>query len=404
MIEIKNKVECCGCSACYSICPQKAIKIVEDEEGFDYPMINYDLCIHCNLCDRVCPIKQESIKCQSKYTIAIQNKDEQIRKVSSAGGFVGALLNHWFEGNNIGYAVGYDEKNIPKFYRLTSIEECLKYRIFSSKYVTCKIGDIFSDIKKDLYEGKKVCFIGLPCQVAGLYSFLHQKYQNLFLVDLVCYGVPSRKLYRNYLKYLQEKYKNRIVDVRFRDKIFGYSAPTMCIEFEGGFIRSQNSDVKSFLRTFFSHLSIRPSCYNCHFKQIDRCSDLTIGDVKNIRQYYQSFDDNLGTTLVYIHSIEGENILNSLKKHMRICNVDINRVINIKNNKMTTSPKMNSKREAFFSEIDILSYNQLIDKYCPADKEEKITNVVKSVFLFLGLHKSKLFKILKETIGKHKKK
>ena len=53
----KNKNECCGCTACYSICPQKAIFMSEDEEGFKYPYINRKKCIGCKMCIRVCPLK-----------------------------------------------------------------------------------------------------------------------------------------------------------------------------------------------------------------------------------------------------------------------------------------------------------------------------------------------------------
>ncbi len=401
MIQIKNKSDCCGCSACYSICPRNAISFEEDNEGFDYPNVITDICVNCNLCEKVCPIKQETIDCQRKYTIAIQNNDESIRQISSAGGFAGALFRQWFDSNSIVYAVGYDENNIPKFFRLSSMEDCLINRVFASKYVSCVVGDTYSNVKKDLSNGINVCFVGLPCQVAGLFSFLNKKYDNLFLVDLTCYGVPSRKLYREYLSFLTARYHKRIVDVRFRDKSFGYSAPTMCVEFEGGIIKSQNSNVKSFLRTFFSHLSIRPSCFNCHFKQIDRCSDLTIGDIKNIGKFNPSFDDNLGTTLVYVHSIKGETILKSLQSQLKICDIDIANVVSNKNNKMISNPEMNPHREMFFSEINSLDYKKLINKYCPASFEERIINVVKTLFLLLGLQKSRFFKAFKESLKKY---
>ena len=53
----KNKEECCGCTACYAICPQKAINMVKDELGFEYPKINEEKCINCLMCIKVCPFK-----------------------------------------------------------------------------------------------------------------------------------------------------------------------------------------------------------------------------------------------------------------------------------------------------------------------------------------------------------
>ncbi|SFH62424.1 4Fe-4S dicluster domain-containing protein [Lachnospiraceae bacterium NLAE-zl-G231] len=52
-----GKEECCGCMACYAICPQKAVNIARDEEGFDYPHIDTMKCVCCYKCIKVCPIK-----------------------------------------------------------------------------------------------------------------------------------------------------------------------------------------------------------------------------------------------------------------------------------------------------------------------------------------------------------
>lgn len=51
----KRKEECCGCTACYSTCPKNAIKMIEDEEGFDYPQIDEVKCVKCYMCVNVCP-------------------------------------------------------------------------------------------------------------------------------------------------------------------------------------------------------------------------------------------------------------------------------------------------------------------------------------------------------------
>lgn len=53
------KEECCGCTACYAICPRDAISMVEDEEGFEYPRIDESKCVQCYRCIEVCPIKND---------------------------------------------------------------------------------------------------------------------------------------------------------------------------------------------------------------------------------------------------------------------------------------------------------------------------------------------------------
>ena len=54
----KRKEECCGCTACYAICPMSAITMFEDEEGFEYPEINESICVKCLKCLNVCPMKE----------------------------------------------------------------------------------------------------------------------------------------------------------------------------------------------------------------------------------------------------------------------------------------------------------------------------------------------------------
>lgn len=236
----------------------------------------------------------------------------------------------------------------------------------------------------------------MPCQSAGLKSFLRKPYDNLLLIDLVCYGVPSRKLYRKYLEYLTDKYHSGIVDVRFRDKTFGYAAPSMCIELADGRIKSQNNDVKSFLRTFFAHLSMRPSCHNCSFKGLKRNTDLTVGDIKNIGAFRPEMDDDRGTTLVYVHSEKGRKILEELQGSIKCGEVPIGNALNAKSEKVTQSAAAHPMRADFFREIDTLPYPELIHKYCPAPPKDVIASIVKQLLLTLGLNKTGIMKIIKK--------
>ena len=56
MIQIKNKVDCCGCNACGDVCNHQAITFKTDIEGFWYPEVDKDKCTDCHLCEKVCPI------------------------------------------------------------------------------------------------------------------------------------------------------------------------------------------------------------------------------------------------------------------------------------------------------------------------------------------------------------
>ena len=99
MIEIKEKEKCCGCSACESICPTKAISMIADEAGFLYPKVNHTTCINCSLCEQVCPMeKKEPAKIQKAYIGRTINSE--IINNSSSGGVITsvvktALENGW---------------------------------------------------------------------------------------------------------------------------------------------------------------------------------------------------------------------------------------------------------------------------------------------------------------------
>lgn len=140
------------------------------------------------------------------------------------------------------------------------------------------LGDCFSEIKKHLMQETKVCFIGTPCQVYGLKSYLRKEYDNLVTVDLVCHGTPSPKLWKKYLDEQKDKYHSEIDDIVFRNKTYGYHSGTMRIRFKNQFVYYGSARVDPMLKSFFAEISSRPSCYQCHFKSVERCSDFTIYD------------------------------------------------------------------------------------------------------------------------------
>lgn len=167
MIEIKNKKNCCGCSACYSICPKNCIEMKADEEGFLYPNVNKDLCINCGLCEKVCPIinkAEEKVFEQEGYLV--QNKDGKIRKESTSGGAFSAIAKYILDRKGVVFGVQYDENlNVGHSY-VENESDLNLYR--NSKYVQSKIGETFKQAKNFLDEDRWVCFSGTACQIEGL--------------------------------------------------------------------------------------------------------------------------------------------------------------------------------------------------------------------------------------------
>ena len=170
MITIKNKKDCCGCSACYSICPKSCIEMKADEEGFLYPNVNKDICINCGLCEKVCPIINKTSEKKTKQEgYLVQIKDEKIRAESTSGGAFTAIAKYVLDRKGVVFGVQYD-KDLNVVHSYVENEADLKlYR--NSKYVQSEIGDTFKQAKKFLDIGKWVCFSGTPCQIEGLKIF-----------------------------------------------------------------------------------------------------------------------------------------------------------------------------------------------------------------------------------------
>lgn len=387
---------CTGCGACAAICPVNCISMDEKYGGFKYPVIDEKRCLNCNQCEKSCPVLNGTwLASESTYAVGVQNKDDSVRRISTAGGFVGLICDEIFRNKGVVYAACYDSDNNVYFDRLTTRDECIKKRMFGSKYVSSELNNSFGNILNDLRNGLYVCFVGLPCQVSGLKHFLRKEYNRLLLIDLTCYGAPSPKLYREYLNYCEQEYRDKVVAVNFRDKTFGYSVPSMSVEFASGKTRGQNSIIKSFLRTYFSNLSCRDSCYKCKFKGVNRESDFTIGDCKAIGKYNRAMDDDKGTTVVYVHSAKGENILKKMKDNMIATDLPLEDILKTCGVKMTSSMEENINRNKFFEDMEIMTYDDLINKYCPASLEERLTNIFKQTLLITGLNKTGIMKKLK---------
>jgi coenzyme F420-reducing hydrogenase beta subunit len=220
-LDTGNKEMCCGCRACETVCPIKCITMIEDKEGFYYPLKQNDLCINCGLCEGVCPsIHKEKIDHIASETIpkaflAI-NKDEKTVYNSASGGVFSAVVNAYCKDNYVIFGAQFDDQLRVIHSHVHSLDEIDKYR--KSKYVQSNINDSYKKAEAYLKSGKRVLFTGTPCQIAGLRLYLKKEYEHLFCVDLVCHGVPSQKIFDKYIQYIEQKYKEKVTDFTFRHK------------------------------------------------------------------------------------------------------------------------------------------------------------------------------------------
>lgn len=366
MINIQNKENCTSCFACYNVCPVNAIEMIEDTEGFKYPKVNEEKCIKCGLCDRICPIINNKSK-EGNFirpkVIAAYTKNNDIRLDSTSGGVFSELAKKIYQDD--GYVCGAIYNKEWKVEHIVSNDIKDLDNLRSSKYLQSDINNIFTQIKKILEKGKKVLICGSPCQISGLNNFLQKDYPNLYTIDFICRGMNSPKIFKGYIKNLENKYKSRAVKVKFKHKIHGWHNFSTKVDFENGksYIGGRYED--SFMIGYLKYNAfMRPSCYNCKFKGLPRRADITLADFWGIERISPKMDQNKGTSMIYINSEKGQKIFDEIKENLVYEEIVSDDVFK-ENVSMKRSVEMTKERQEVFKNIDKLSYKELSDRYFP---------------------------------------
>lgn len=321
MIKITDPKQCCGCTACASICAHDAISMQPDALGFLYPVVDKKKCVDCGLCEKVCAFNENYDKSQNLQkpdTYAVRHKDIHEVETSRSGAAFIAISDYILDNGGIVYGVGYKNHFRVVHKRATTKEERNEFK--GSKYVQSDLNGIFRQVKEDLKKGYTVLFSGTPCQTAGLNSFIGKALrENLILVDIVCHGVASPFIWRDYLAYLEKKQGSKICKVNFRDKLkFGWKAHRESFEF------SNRKTSTSFNYRFYNHIIFRHSCSNCHYCNIYRPSDITLADFWGWRNVKIAINkDDKGVSLILINTIKGQEIFDKIKFKLIIMDVTL---------------------------------------------------------------------------------
>lgn len=335
---------CTGCGVCVNSCPSHSIIMKEDAEGFLQPHIYIDSCINCGKCERSCPIISPITKNDELETLcyAAINKNDIVRKQSSSGGVFFLLAKNIIQKGGVVFGARFDEEwNVVHGFaeNLHDVKA-----LMGSKYVQSNIGTSFLDVQCSLQEDRWVLFSGTPCQVVGLKKFLGKDYSKLLLVDMICHGVPSPGVWRKYLREICQK--DNILGVSFRDKRNGWKNYHMHIIGEK-LVVCQHHNENLYMRGFLNNLFLRRSCYDCQYKTIHRHSDITLADFWGVEQIAPSMNDDMGTSLAFIHSVKGQEFFTVIKNQLSI-NQQETRIVLVHNPSMHTSVSMTTSRKKFF--------------------------------------------------------
>ena len=377
------KENCCGCTACQSICPVRAITMESDSEGFLYPCVNSEKCVNCGKCIEVCDFKESSIDLEKSTPLvyAVKHKDENVRANSTSGGAFTAISDYILKKDGIVYGVAFDGQLNVVHQRATKKVERDKFR--GSKYVQSNLKNIFLKVKNDLENNYKVLFTGTPCQVAGLKSFLKDmETKNLVLCDILCHGVSSPLLWQEHINNCQKTKKLNIKSYKCRSKINGWHSHTEEILYSNGKKDSSSQNSQKHKVLFYSHNILRPSCHKCPYTKIEHKSDFTIADFWGIENHMPEFDDNRGVSLMIINSSKGKQIFKNIEENL------IYRKSNINDCMQPilvgpTKPSLN--RDQFWQDYHQKGYEYILKNYAGCNLAGTIKFLIKKYAEKMGI-------------------
>lgn len=371
MVENICKPELCtGCAACFSACPKACIQMEADSEGFLRPVIDSAKCISCGKCQKICPINHPIEDNGAKpATYAARVKDSKVLKQSSSGGMFSGLAIKVLSLGGAVIGAGFDEEFQVTHKVCTDVLEIDELR--RSKYVQSRMGTVYQDAKALLEKGIQVLFCGTPCQIGGLKAYLGKEYPNLYTVDFICHGVPSPMVWETYKAFREKQANSKITDVSFRSKDKGWKTFSMKLFFEDGSEYSELVSKDHYLRSFIMDLDLRPSCYQCQFKQIHRVSDITIADFWGAEKLNNDWNDDKGVSLALVHSGKGHELLEACSELLAMIPVDFDEAI-ASNPSMTKSVSKRPLRKTFMRDVQKMPFDKVHEKYCGTGLASKL--------------------------------
>lgn len=390
MLDADREKGCCGCGACENVCPQDCISLELDEKGFYRPVVKRSKCVSCNRCNEVCPYNKFECSNEIQRAFAFRSLKAELLMQSSSGGIFGELAIEVIRLGGVVIGVAFSENFMSAEHVIVERYEDI-YKLYGSKYIQSKVGDIYRKVESFLEKKKLVLFSGTPCQIAGLKNYLKTNTNKLLCVAVVCHGVGSLVYWEKYLNNIKTKIGNEIVDCSFRYKDPQrpdlHKVLTMYIQGRKRYVRSINTD--AYLKVFNDFICVNPTCNKCIFqKNESRQADITIGDfwmpIDEFLELKDKFGNTINLSLVFAHSIKGMNLLGDIFQEVNSVEIDYTKAL--KNPGMLSKewPK-NKKRQFFWEEVNTLSFKKIQRKYVIVTWKDLLRQLI------IDLHLWKLF-------------
>jgi len=359
-ITIIGDNDCTGCYGCFNICPQKAIDMYLNNEGFLCPSVNNVKCIKCGICQKYCPIigNQLPENLDIPLSFAAWSKDDQTRTKSSSGGVFTEIAKIVIKEGGVVFGVTFDNSFKAKHISIETEEDISLIR--GSKYVQSHVNDAYERAVSIALQGRTVLFSGTPCQIAALNLFIQSNSGiEIYTCEVICHGVPSESVFRSYLDYLSQLKNSEVKEFSFRDKTIGWKKFGTKIIFYNGeeYFCMHRRD--PFMIGFLRNIYLRPICYECPFAQIPRVSDITLGDFWGVPK---ELDDPRGVSVVIINTPKGQKLFEKVSNVDKV-KVSLDQITSHNTRLVNGHLEKSPYRKDFYELLKTNGFQAVMEKY-----------------------------------------
>ena len=350
---------CMGCGVCKAVCKFDAIRLTATKEGFLTAIIDKTKCTDCSICKKVCPALNETSKNQNEPTAYAFKAKNELRENSTSGGAFAAMATVVVQNGGVFYGAAQMDDFSVAHIRGESTDDLRK--IQGTKYLPSDVTACYAQIEKDLKQGKMVLFSGTPCQVDGILHFVEVKKlpkEKLYTVDIICHGVPSPAFYRAYIGWLENEYKSKVIEYKFRSKKISWRGSSCYAKLENGQELKNDKKLCAFMNVYYSDNITRESCYTCPYTSNGRGSDLTISDYWGLENLDKTFEDALGVSMVLVNTEKGKYLFERLEGDKIAGSIET-----AKQPQLDHPTSRTQTREAFWDEYEQQGVKPLLKKY-----------------------------------------
>lgn len=314
--------DCIGCQACFDMCPKNAISFTYDKWGEGKACVDDEKCVRCGLCSKICPAINQKCNPIMPQVLAVRSKNNS--RTGSSGGVFYELAKDFIEQGGLVYGAAFND-------RLKLIHGCAEKiedlsRLCKSKYLHSDMSGIYREMKEHLNNGRRIMFVGTPCQTSAVKNLFSDKYgDRIVLVDFLCHGTGTQKIFDACIRNVEAREQGKITEFSFRSKSrrAEHSYSYMLLKNGKAVKRSGYSFEFPYYNAYLKYNIFNNVCYQCPYAKRERVGDITLGDFWGIQKYNKRLNDQKGVSMISLNTQIGQALFKKIENKCTVCRYPI---------------------------------------------------------------------------------